>query len=111
MGLIGQHELVQSLANVAISPRRYARSQKLDVACPAGVEPATCCLEGSCSIQLSYGHLKTARASTLRYFLEREVISIRAGSLRAGLRLNHAVFETFFGRIGNRFFFGVKPHA
>ena len=27
------------------------------VACPEGLEPPTCCLEGSCSIQLSYGHL------------------------------------------------------
>jgi hypothetical protein len=25
------------------------------VACPEGLEPPTCCLEGSCSIQLSYG--------------------------------------------------------
>ena len=23
---------------------------------PEGLEPPTCCLEGSCSIQLSYGH-------------------------------------------------------
>ncbi len=26
--------------------------------CPEGLEPPTCCLEGSCSIQLSYGHLR-----------------------------------------------------
>lgn len=26
------------------------------VVCPAGLEPATLSLEGSCSIQLSYGH-------------------------------------------------------
>jgi hypothetical protein len=25
------------------------------VACPEGLEPPTCCLEGNCSIQLSYG--------------------------------------------------------
>ncbi len=29
--------------------------QFLWVACPEGLEPPTCCLEGSCSIQLSYG--------------------------------------------------------
>jgi hypothetical protein len=27
----------------------------LDLATPAGLEPATCRLEGGCSIQLSYG--------------------------------------------------------
>ncbi len=26
-----------------------------EMACPEGLEPPTCCLEGSCSIQLSYG--------------------------------------------------------
>ena len=31
---------------------RYAH-----LACPEGLEPPTCCLEGSCSIQLSYGQL------------------------------------------------------
>ena len=25
------------------------------MACPEGLEPPTCCLEGSCSIRLSYG--------------------------------------------------------
>ena len=28
-----------------------------DLACPEGLEPPTCCLEGSCSIQLSYGQV------------------------------------------------------
>ena len=28
---------------------------KVHLACPEGLEPPTCCLEGSCSIQLSYG--------------------------------------------------------
>jgi hypothetical protein len=25
--------------------------------CPEGLEPPTCCLEGNCSIQLSYGQM------------------------------------------------------
>ena len=28
---------------------------RAEVAYPEGLEPPTCCLEGSCSIQLSYG--------------------------------------------------------
>ncbi len=26
--------------------------------CPEGLEPPTCCLEGNCSIQLSYGQIE-----------------------------------------------------
>lgn len=32
------------------------------LACPEGLEPPTCCLEGSCSIQLSYGQCGAAAA-------------------------------------------------
>ena len=31
------------------------------MACPEGLEPPTYCLEGSCSILLSYGHIKMER--------------------------------------------------
>ncbi len=31
------------------------RKARVFLACPEGLEPPTCCLEGSCSIQLSYG--------------------------------------------------------
>src|SRR5215217_1016650 len=34
------------------------------LACPEGLEPPTCCLEGNCSIQLSYGQRGTARCGT-----------------------------------------------
>ena len=30
---------------------------KLNLVLPTGIEPVTCCLEGSCSIQLSYGSI------------------------------------------------------
>ena len=32
-------------------------SHQKSLACPAGIEPATTCLEGRCSIQLSYGQI------------------------------------------------------
>jgi hypothetical protein len=32
------------------------------LACPEGLEPPTCCLEGSCSIQLSYGQPAVSRS-------------------------------------------------
>ncbi len=32
------------------------------MACPEGLEPPTCCLEGSCSIRLSYGQMSEAWA-------------------------------------------------
>ena len=37
-----------------IKARRYKNIFNNQLVIPAGVEPATCCLEGSCSIQLSY---------------------------------------------------------
>jgi hypothetical protein len=42
--------------NFLIEARRYKNifNHQLLFVIPAGVEPATCCLEGSCSIQLSY---------------------------------------------------------
>jgi hypothetical protein len=35
------------------------------VACPEGLEPPTCCLEGNCSIQLSYGQQGPRWADTV----------------------------------------------
>ena len=35
--------------------RRCELTGDVVLACPEGLEPPTCCLEGSCSIQLSYG--------------------------------------------------------
>ena len=37
-------------------PRCQRKPGAGGLACPEGLEPPTCCLEGSCSIQLSYGH-------------------------------------------------------
>ena len=37
------------------APGIKVRDEEVRLACPEGLEPPTCCLEGSCSIQLSYG--------------------------------------------------------
>ena len=36
------------------------------LACPEGLEPPTYCLEGSCSIMLSYGHISQRQAAMER---------------------------------------------
>src|SRR5437016_14151506 len=41
--------------SVGMSPGRRGEATDGVVATPAGFEPATTCLEGRCSIQLSYG--------------------------------------------------------
>jgi hypothetical protein len=43
--------------------REFLEGQKGDMATPAGLEPATCRLEGGCSIQLSYGARRALRRS------------------------------------------------
>ena len=41
----------------ACAAQRSGSHQARRLACPEGLEPPTCCLEGSCSIQLSYGQV------------------------------------------------------
>ena len=49
------------MRHIRVTSKRSERynilKTKRFLACPEGLEPPTCCLEGSCSIQLSYGHL------------------------------------------------------
>ena len=39
--------------------------QRQSVACPEGLEPPTYCLEGNCSIRLSYGQMRARCRKTL----------------------------------------------
>jgi hypothetical protein len=58
---VGATGLILSLMNVLVFRawirRVFGRSMNAHVARPAGLEPATPSLEGSCSIQLSYGRV------------------------------------------------------
>jgi hypothetical protein len=60
-------------------PQRAATLHKLliSLATPAGLEPATCRLEGGCSIQLSYGAGRTLRRSGELTFLLRKHLALR----------------------------------
>jgi hypothetical protein len=49
-----------------------------EMAIPAGLEPATPCLEGRCSIQLSYGTLATATTASLA---ERRLVGQACGTI------------------------------
>ena len=40
-----------------INPRSTAKGENPELAYPEGFEPPTYCLEGSCSIRLSYGYI------------------------------------------------------
>ena len=41
---------------------------------PAGVEPATSCLEGTCSIQLSYGRVAGEIAAIYRLWVKKDEV-------------------------------------
>ena len=62
------------------------------LACPEGLEPPTCCLEGSCSIQLSYGQKvdvrKNGRSGGIR---TRDPLLPKQMRYQAALRSDEAV--------------------
>jgi hypothetical protein len=49
------------------------KDQPMRLATPAGLEPATCRLEGGCSIQLSYGVGRALRSSS-QILMEKSMI-------------------------------------
>ncbi len=81
------------------------------MAIPAGLEPATCCLEGSCSIQLSYGTVTIFITVTRQFFQIRlpkglmspclaaasgKVIRIAAKFSAAAAGFNDVIVKTVF---------------
>src|SRR3954451_7571501 len=97
------------------------------LAIPAGLEPATYCLEGSCSIQLSYGTVRGAKAQysafgrTTRAPLKRrsmrpltdavelEIVGIRDRAALRLLGLLDPVGDALAGRVGDRLLLRVEP--
>ena len=49
------HILRQPIRVGRLNARRAGQPTLRELACPEGLEPPTCCLEGNCSIRLSYG--------------------------------------------------------
>src|SRR3954447_711988 len=97
------------------------------MAIPAGLEPATYCLEGSCSIQLSYGTvgarrpqysafggtarapLKRASMRPLADAVELEIVGVGDRAALRLLGLLDPVGDALAGRVGDRLLLRVEP--
>jgi hypothetical protein len=97
-----------------IRPKRIPKLS-FGLATPAGLEPATCRLEGGCSIQLSYGAEPISRAAPCSALVRpgnntvrRKIVGIGQNLGRLGLRLLDAVGDAATLGIGNRLFLAVE---
>ena len=73
------------------------------MAIPAGLEPATLCLEGRCSIQLSYGIiLKRLKIPSTSARLEMQALEITTNRVKiVAYDENNDCFQPYGGRINH----------
>src|SRR5579883_396902 len=86
------------------------------MATPAGLEPATCRLEGGCSIQLSYGARAIARRRGPEVSMGPEAVARRSEIIRIGNQLPLRFFwrlerigDAVLLRVSDRLFHGAEP--
>src|SRR5688572_24658077 len=100
--------------NDAPPQRRYAGVLALEtLATPAGLEPATCRLEGGCSIQLSYGAGRAhppsgASVRPLPDAVELEIVRVRHDPALRLLGLLDAVREALALGVGDRLLLRIE---
>src|SRR5438105_3662083 len=114
---------------VGMSPRLPGDATEEVVATPAGFEPATTCLEGRCSIQLSYGVGSWANAALSHparpsaiarcsppeglaaHPVIAEIVGVALRLLGLGMRCDDGVVETVLGGVSKGFVEGREAQA
>ena len=82
------------------------------MATPAGLEPATLCLEGRCSIQLSYGVINKVKSrKSLADSVKRKIIGVGFGANNAVVGFLDIIFQALAHCKGHGLFLGIEPQS